>query len=108
MVGIDRPIGSTLARRKKRQNRVDIVFRQIAVSVEKRDQLAHDLIDAFERLSAALEINMVSAGRYLGIGKCVFDAAQIDIIETEQEKRLGFLYQNVFFFQFRLILWLTS
>jgi len=87
---------------EQRQNRFDVVFRQISVSSQKRDEFVENAFDSLDRFGFSAEKDLVSSSRDPCFRKGVFDAFEIDVVEAEEKKGLGFLDQDLFFSQVRL------
>jgi len=92
---------STIAARKQRKNRIDIVLGQIPVAVQQNGQFIQDAGDGVDVLVFSLQVYLISTRGDLCGGECGFDPFQVDVVEAEEEEGFGLIDLKSFFFQIR-------
>jgi hypothetical protein len=92
-----------VAGREQSEHGVDIVFRQVSVSIDQQRKLIDNAADSFERSIFALQKQLIASGSDLGIWKCQFDTPQVDVIESEKQEGLCLLNLDALFCQSSLV-----
>ncbi len=91
--------GARVVRIEQGQNRVDVLLGEVLVALEKGHHLAEDPLNLFQRLRLAFEVNLRAPGRDLGVRECILDLSEVNVVEAEQEKRIGTVNAQLFFGQ---------
>ena len=71
------------------EDRVDVVLGEVPVPVEDDDELADDPLDPVHLVLGAAELELVAARDDAGVGKGRLDLAEVDVVEPEEQERLG-------------------